>query len=295
MKKKIKKKYMGQILLHMGFVLIAIVYICPLLLVIAASFSTEQSLIGAGFSLFPKEFSIQAYEIVFKNPIQILNGYKTNMIYCTVNALLSVLVIGLTAYPLARDNFKIKNFLNFYFFFTMLFSGGLVPSYILNTRYLHLDDSIWIYIWPSLMSVYSMFVVRSNYQSVPKELIEAAKIDGAGEWYICFRIVMPLSKAILATVVFLDFVGNWNNWVTTSIYVRKPELYSLQYLLQRILREAEYVEQMAELNLMENLTVLPTETVRYATALVCAGPVLLVFPFFQKYFVKGMTVGSVKG
>lgn len=289
------KKNRGQIILHFFFILISIAYIAPLLLVVSASFSTEQSLIGAGFRLIPKEFTLEAYKIVFANPAQILNSYKTNIIYCTVNAGLSVLVMALTAYPLARDSFRLKGPITFYFFFTMLFSGGMVPSYMINTRLLHLQNTMGIYIWPSLMSVYSMLIIRTNYKNVPKELIEAAKIDGATEMYICFKIIVPLSKAAIASMLFLDFVGNWNNWMTTSIYIRNPELYSLQYLLQRILREAEYVKQQAELGLLEGVEALPVETVRYAMAMVAAGPVLFIFPFFQKHFVKGMTIGSVKG
>lgn len=292
--KKVLKKNKGQILLHIFFILITIIYVAPLLLVISASFSTEESLIGAGFSLLPKEFSLEAYKLVFQNPTQILNSYKTTVLYCVISAVLGVLVMAITAYPLARESFRLKGVVSFYFFFTMLFAGGLVPSYMINTRVLHLQNTIWIYILPSLMSVYSMFIIRTNYQNVPKELIEAAKIDGAGEMYICFKIVIPLSKAAIASMLFLDFVGNWNNWFTSSIYIRDPNLYSLQYLLQRILREAAFVKQQAELGL-EGLEVLPVETLRYAMAMVAAGPVLLIFPFFQKYFVKGMTVGSVKG
>ena len=289
------KKYKGQAILHFFFILITIAYIAPLIVVVSASFSTEESLIGAGFSLFPKEFTLEAYELVFKNPMQILNSYKTNIIYCTVNAVLSVLVMALAAYPLARDSFRLKGPITFYFFFTMLFSGGLVPSYMINTQLLHLNNTMGIYIWPSLMSVYSMLIIRTNYRNVPKELIEAAKIDGASEMYICFKIVVPLSKAAIASMLFLDFVGNWNNWMTASIYIRNPELYSLQYLLQRILREADFVKQQAALGMATEMEVLPVETLRYAMAMVAAGPVLLVFPFFQKYFVKGMTIGSVKG
>lgn len=294
MNRKLKKNS-GQILLHFFFILITIVYVAPLLLVISASFSTEQSLIGAGFSLFPKEFTTEAYRLVFKNPIQIIQSYKTTITYSIINVALGGLVMALTAYPLARDSFRLKGPVTFYFFFTMLFSGGLVPSYMINTRLLHLQDSIWIYVWPSLMSVYSMLIIRTNYKNVPKELVEAAKIDGASEMYICFKIIIPLSKAAIASMMFLDFVGKWNDWFTSSIYIRNPDLYSLQYLLQRILREAAFIKQQVELGLESGLEVLPVETLRYAMAMVAAGPVLFIFPFFQKYFVKGMTVGSVKG
>lgn len=290
-----KKKNIGQLFLHLFFIAVCIIYICPLAVVISASLSTEQSLAGAGFSLVPKEFSLEAYKIVFEHPEQILKSYEVTILFSAIGTFLSVLIMGLAAYPLSRETFKLKNPITFFFFFTMLFSGGLVPSYILNTRFLHLNDTIWIYILPGLVSAYSLLVIKTNYRSIPTELIEAAKIDGGSEMYICFKIVMPLSKATLASIGFLKLVGLWNEWFTASVYIRKTELYSLQYLLQRILREIDYVKQMVDMNIMTGDIILPEETVRYAMAMVVAGPMLLVFPFFQKYFVKGMTIGAVKG
>jgi len=178
----------------------------------------------------------------------------------------------------------------------MLFSGGMVPSYLVNTRYLHLDNTIWIYILPALVVAYHVFVLKAGYKGVPEELIDAAKVDGANEFYICFKIVMPLSKATLATIAFLNLVSLWNNWMTSSIYIQNPELYSLQYLLQRILKEAEFMKQLAEEGQLLSISGLtPLESLRYAMAIVMAGPMLVIFPFFQKYFVKGMTLGAVKG
>ena len=295
-REKIKKKSnWGQVMLHATFVIIAIMYICPLLVVVSASLSTETSLMERGFSILPLDFTLEAYQIVFRNPEQILSSYRTTIIFSGITTALAVIVMGITAYPLSRSNFRLRNAITFYFFFTMLFSGGMVPSYLINTRYLHLNNNILIYILPSIMSAYNLIVIRTNYKNIPTELIEAAKIDGAGEWFICFRIIMPLSKATLASIGFLVLVAKWNDWFTSSIYITKPDLYSLQYLLQRILREAEYIKQMAALNQLVGVEVLPSETVRYAMAVVAAGPMLVVFPLFQKYFVKGMTIGAVKG
>ena len=290
-----KKRNIGQIILHIAFILITILYICPLLLVISASLSTEASLRDVGFSILPKEFTLEAYKIVFRNPEQILDSYATTIIFSLLTTVLAIIIMGVTAYPLSRSNFKLKNVVTFYFFFTMLFNGGMVPSYIINSRYLHLNNTLWIYILPSIMSAYSLIVIKTNYKNIPTELIEAAKIDGAGEWFICFRIIMPLSKATLASIGFLALVGKWNDWLTASIYITEPRLYSLQYLLQRILREAEFIKQMAALNQLVGVEVLPSETVRYAMAVIAAGPMLVAFPFFQKYFIKGMTIGAVKG
>ncbi len=292
-----KKKNKGQIALHLVFLLIAIVYIAPLMLVISASFTEERFLSSAGFSLIPRGFTAEAYEMIFRNPVQILQSYGTTVTYSFIGTLLSVLIMGVMAYPLARSNFKFKKPLNFMVLFTMLFSGGLVPSYILNARYLHLDNTIWIYILPGLVSAYNLFIIKAGYKSIPEELVEAAKIDGASEFYICFKVMMPLAKATLATVAFLILVAKWNDWYTASVYIQNPKLYSLQYLLQKILKETEYMKQLAqEATVSIDLNqVLPTESLRYAMAVVAAGPMLVVFPFFQKYFVKGMTIGAVKG
>ena len=208
---------------------------------------------------------------------------------------LSVLVMGVMAYPLARPNFKLRKPFTFFVVFTMLFSGGLVPSYILNVQYLHLNDTMWIYILPGLISAYNLIIIRTNYKSLPNELIEAAKVDGAKELYICFKIVMPLCKPVLASVGFLFLVAKWNDWMTSLLYIHDAKLYSLQYLLQKILKESEYLKQLAETGQLMGGEVFPSESFRYAMALLAAGPVLVVFPFFQKYFAKGMTLGGVKG
>jgi len=290
-----KKKH-GQIVLHLVFIFISIVFIAPLLLVISSSLSSEDALMRGGFTLIPRGFTTQAYQMIFEKPIQIFNSYRTTILYSFAGTMLGVLVMGLMAYPLARPNFVLRKPVNFIVLFTMLFSGGMVPSYLVNTRYLHLDNTIWIYILPALVVAYHVFVLKAGYKGVPEELIDAAKVDGANEFYICFKIVMPLSKATLATIAFLNLVSLWNNWMTSSIYIQNPELYSLQYLLQRILKEAEFMKQLAEEGQLLSISGLtPLESLRYAMAIVMAGPMLVIFPFFQKYFVKGMTLGAVKG
>lgn len=291
------KKNRGQILLHITFILISLCYILPIMITISASFSSEKSLsIGGGFSLFPKEFTLDAYRMIFAKPAQIIYSYITTATFSLVGMALSVIVMALMAYPLSRDNFKGKRFVNVYVLITMLFSGGMVPSYILNSTYLHLDDTIWIYILPGLVGAYNVFVLKAGYKGIPNELIEAAKVDGADEFYVFARIMLPLSKATLATVGFLVLIGKWNDWATSSIYIRNPKLYSLQYLLQRILNEAQFLQSLANDGVLKDVDkYLPTESLRYAMMLVAAGPMLVVFPFFQKYFVKGMTIGAVKG
>ena len=281
----------------MIFLLITISYIVPFLLVIAVSFTDESVIVSEGYRLLPSKFSLEAYKLVFANPTQILNSYRTTIIFSVVSTVLAVVLMGMLAYPLSRKYFKSRKLISFLVLFTMLFNAGLVPNYVLLTKYLHLNNTIWVYILPNVVSAWYVIVIRTNYCSLPDELIEAAKLDGAGELRICFQIVMPLCKPVLASVAFLFFVAKWNNWETSMIYITDPNLYSLQYLLQKILNEMQFLKSVAAsaASMTSSMSNLPTETFRYAMAVVAAGPVLCIFPFFQKYFTKGLTLGAVKG
>lgn len=291
-----KKEKIGQLVLNIIFIIITISYLYPFAMVIGVSFEDEVQLGQTGFHLIPQKFTTFAYELVFRNPNQMIKAYGVNIFFSIVATLLSSLVMALLAYPLARPNFLWKGPLNFIVFFTMLFSGGMVPSYLLITNVLHLNNTIWVYILPGLVSAYNVMIIRTNYRAIPDELVEAGKIDGASELFICFRIIIPLAKPGIASVAFLYMVGKWNDWMTSTLYIRDPDLYSLQYLLQRLLREIEFLKGAADTGALDASGMqLPTETLRFAMALVAAGPVLVIFPFFQKYFAKGMTVGGVKG
>lgn len=289
------KKNMGQIMLHAVFIVISCLYIIPFWLVIAVSLTDEKALAKYGYSLIPKVFSLDAYKLVFADMTQLLQSYKVTIIFTAVAVTLSILIMAVAAYPLARSTFRYRRFFTMFVLITMLFSAGMVPNYMLIVKYLHLNDSIWVYILPGLVSAYYLLIIRTNYANLPVELIEAAKIDGASELYICCKIMIPLSTPVLASTGFLFLVSKWNDWNTTLLYIKNPDLYSLQYLLQRILREAQYLQQMAAQGMLLVDEVFPTESYRYAMAVVAAGPVLLLFPFFQKYFSKGMTIGGVKG
>ncbi len=292
-----KKFSAGQLILHIVFILLCACYILPFILVVSVSFTDESVIIQEGYKLIPTKISTAAYEMIFNNPTQVINSYRTTIIFTAIATALAILAMGIMAYPMSRRNFKFGKPLAFYVLFTMLFSGGMVPSYLLITRYLHLKNSIWVYILPGLISAYNLIVIRTNYKSLPEELIEAAKLDGASEIFICFKIVMPLCKPVLASIAFLFLVGKWNDWNTAMLYIDDPTLYSLQYMLQKILNEIQFLRQLAQAGMasMEQLKAIPSESFRYAMAMVAAGPVLIVFPFFQKYFAKGMLIGGVKG
>lgn len=268
----------------------------PFLLLVGASFSSEKDIVKYGYQLIPRTFSLEAYKKVFENPDTVLAAYRTTIIYSVVGTFCTVLFDAMFAYPLTRKKLPGRVFISFLLYFTMLFNGGTVPSYILNTRYLHLNNTIWIYILPGMVSAYNVFMMRSFFQGLPEEMFESMRIDGASHFNIFFKTVLPLSKPVLATVAITVFLAKWNNWYTAMLYITDEELISLQYYLQRILKNIELMNTLNQTGagIVQNQE-LPTETMRMAMAVVVAGPALFVFPFFQKYFVKGLTIGSVKG
>ena len=290
-----RKTPWGQIGLHTFFIILSLCYILPIALLIGVSFEGSPN---QYFSIIPQEFSLRAYEMVFKNPDQIFQAFGVTTFYSFVGVGSSLMVMLMFAYALSRRYFKLRGFLTFLLFFTTLFGGGMVGHYIVNASVLHINNTIWVYILPGVCNAWNIIVIRTYIQGLPDELFEAARLDGASELRICFGIVLPLSTPVLASVGFLRFIAAWNNWNTSQIYIRKPELYSLQFLLKRLLDNIENLETMIERGKdfegIEELLV-NSEAMRFAMAVIVAVPVLFVFPFFQKYFSKGMTIGSVKG
>ncbi len=285
-----------QVLLNIIFVIISILMIIPFILLISASFSNEKDVIMNGYSLFPRIFSIDAYKFVLRNPTSVINAYKTTITFSLISMVLATLFMSMIAYPLTKRDLKGRTALSFYLYFTMLFSGGMVPSYILITQYLHLQDTIWVYIIPALISPWHVFMLRTFFQGLPESITEAALIDGASEYRIFFTIILPLSKPVIATIALFQFLTHWNSWMPSMLYINKrDDLISLQYLLQKIMRDITFMKENADNSLIENMAEIPSETVRMATAMLVAGPALVVFPFFQKYFTRGLTVGGVKG
>ena len=277
------------------FVVLSVLVIIPLIILISTSISSEKDIADFGYRLIPKSIDFTAYRYIMKNPTQILNAYKTTFIFSISSMVLGLLLMSMVAYALSRRDFKASRFVSFFLYFTTMFGGGLVPSYILITQYLHLQDTIWVYIIPSLIAPFNIFMIRTNFQALPIELTESALIDGAGEYTIFFKIIMPLSKPVLATVALFTFLGKWNDWMTSMLYINnRDDLISLQYLLQRLMQNIELLKDENISSYTQTMDI-PSETVRMAMAVVAAGPVLVVFPLFQKYFTRGMTVGSVKG
>lgn len=293
---KMKKKF-GAFTLNLILLILSFLVIAPFILTLSISLSNEIDIANFGYKFIPKRIDLTAYKYVFQNPKSILDAYKITAIFSFVSMVLSTLLMAMIAYALTKKFLKGRRFMSLFIYFTMLFNGGLVPSYILITQYLHLDDTIWVYILPCLISPWYVFMMRTFFADLPGEVLESAEIDGANEFVIFFVIALPMSKAVLATIGLFVFLNQWNNWYTTMLYINDESLISLQYLLQRIMKNIELLRQYAQTSesSMVQIKDLPSETAQMAMAIIVAGPALVVFPFFQKYFVKGINVGSVKG
>ncbi len=290
-----KKERTYQIVLCLIFTVICALIIFPFWLIVSASLSSASQLAKEGYQMLPRPVDFSAYKVVFENPGQVLRAYWVTFVFSAATMVLGVLFMAMIAYPLSRKSLRGRGAINFYLYFTMLFSGGLVPTYIIISSMLHLNNTMWVYILPALISPWYTFMMRTFFSGIPGEIIESSTIDGASEYKIFFGMILPLSKPVLATVALFMFLGQWNNWYTALIYITRQELYSLQYLLQSIMENINMLKQNPQMANMMEKSDIPSETVQMAMAVVVAGPALLIFPFFQKYFVKGLTVGSVKG
>lgn len=291
-----KKRDKTSVLIHCFFIIYAIICIIPLMIVISASLSREIDLVNYGFSLFPSKVDFTAYRYLFENPKIIINAYAVTIFITVVGTFFSVLFMSMSAYALSRRQYRFKGILTFIIFFPTLFSGGLVPSYIINTQYLHLVDNILVLIIPGLINVFHIIMLRTFFKQIPESLFEAAKIDGASEIRIYFQIALALAKPALATVAFLGALGRWNEWYTAMLYIRNDDLVPLQYLLQRMMLNIQaLLEAMENAPALVSVQDMPGENLRMAMLVIAIGPMLLFFPFFQKYFTTGLTVGSVKG
>ena len=289
------KKEKTSIAIHIIFILFSLICIIPFVIVVSASFTSIEDISFHGFSILPPKIDLSAYEYLFESPKIIFDGYKITILITAVGTFLSVMVMSMAAYALSRPNCKFKGFLNAYIFFPTLLSGGLTSSYIINTQYLNLTDSIWAMILPGLVNVFHVFMIRTFFKQLPEGLFDAAKVDGASELRIFFTIALKLSKPVIATISFLGALSRWNEWYQAMLYIRTPEKYPLQYLLQRMMRNIqELLNSTLDVAAMAPEKI-PGENLRMALLVVCIGPIMLIFPFFQKYFTKGMTVGAVKG
>lgn len=286
-----------NLVLNLLLILACILTLIPVYVIVIASVTSEASLAANGYRLWPEEFSGMAYRFLFSQGSIVITAYKNTIISTVAGTVLSVLMVGLYAYPLSRDNFKFRNFFTFYAFFTMLFSGGLVSYYMVARQVLLLQNSLWALFLPSAFSPFWVIVMRTFYKAnVPNEIIEAARIDGAGEWRTFIQIVLPLSVPGLATVALFSAIGIWNNFFNSLLLVDDAQYYSLQFTIYTTLNNIRFLLENADkMQGLVNLSELPSQTFRMAMAVVTVGPVILAYPFFQRFFVKGLTIGAIKG
>ena len=291
------RKPLGDRILSVVCYIIAIVFaICcliPFIMALSASFTSEVGLARNGFALYPTEFSAQAYKLLFRTS-QIFQSYGVSLFVTIFGTFLSLVTSVLLAYPLSTGQLKYGSQINFFVYFTMLFSGGLVPSYMLISRYLHMKDSIWVLIIPILINPWNMFLLRNFFTSIPASMAESARIDGANDFTIMWKIILPCATPALATIGLFYALAYWNNWFQALMYIDKSALKPLQAIIMEMLRNTEFLKQMAGQIGISSLD-LPTTTSKMATAMVTIGPIVLVYPFVQKYFTSGIMVGSVKG
>lgn len=286
-----------NVILNLLLILACIITLIPVYVIVVASVTSEASLAANGYRLWPEEFSGMAYRFLFSQGSIVMTAYKNTLISTVAGTLLSVVMVALYAYPLSRDNFKFKNFFTFYAFFTMLFSGGLVSYYMVARQVLLLQNSLWALFLPSAFSPFWVIVMRTFYKAnVPNEIIEAARIDGASEWRTFIQIVLPLSVPGLATVALFSAIGIWNNFFNCLLLIDDAQYYSLQFTIYTTLNNIRFLLENADkMQGLVNMSELPSQTFRMAMAVVTVGPIILAYPFFQRFFVKGLTIGAVKG
>lgn len=264
----------------------------------SSSITDEQSLIQYGYSFFPRKVSFSAYRYLLGSSSSIAHGYLITILVTVVGTAINLTITTLLAYPLSRADLPGRNVIAFILFFSMLFSGGTVPSYIMWTQIFHIKNTIWALILPNLlMSAFYVIMMRTYFStSVPDGIIEAARIDGAGEWRILVQIVLPVSKPIIATVTMLVGLQYWNDWINGLYYINKDKYFSIQILLNRMLQDVQFLKSSTlsgESGAL--LATLPSVGIKMAVAVMGVLPILVVYPFFQKYFTKGITIGAVKG
>jgi putative aldouronate transport system permease protein len=280
---------------HAVLILASAVCVIPFLLLITASVTAENSLIVNGYRLIPKEFSFAAYEYLWFQKDSILRAYGITIISTAIGTAVSLIITVLLAYPLSMPYFKGRKIIMFLLVFSMLFNGGLVPTYIMYTQYFHLKNTFWALVIPGmLMNAFSVLLIRNYFiNSVPREIIEAGRIDGAGEYGILLKIILPISAPILATIGLMTGLAYWNNWYNGLIYLSDDTWYSIQVLLNAILQNVQF---LASNEVGSRITMqLPATSIRMAIAAIAVIPILIAYPFFQKYFVKSITLGAVKG
>ena len=298
--KKKKKAYnegftgITNIIANIILAVSAIACVFPFIFVIIISLTSEQSLLEHGYSIFPKEWSLDAYKYLLQSGGALAQSYMVTIVVTILGTIINVSMVSSYAYAISRKGFKYRRQFTFLVFFTMLFGGGMVPSYIVMTQVLGLKNTIWALILPLAFNSFNIIVMRTFFQkSVPDSIIESARIDGASEFRIFTKIVIPLAIPGIATIALFSTLAYWNDWFNAMLYIDYQNLVPLQHMLMKIEKNMEFIRQNAMLS-GEVMNALPQESVRMAMVVISTLPIACTYPFFQKYFISGLTIGGVK-
>lgn len=287
-----------NIIFNIIFIILSLACIIPFVFVFIISITSEQSLLREGYKLIPKVFSLNAYQFLWNEKDMIINALGISIVVTIVGTILGLILTTALGYVLSRPNYKLKGFFTWVVFIPMIFNGGMVASYVVNGNILHLRNTIWALVFPLAVSSFNVVICKTFFKTtIPTSIIESAQIDGANQLYIFTRIIIPISKPVFATIgLFLSF-AYWNDWFQSSLYITNSKLLSLQALLNNIQKNIEYLANnpSAGLSMQQYASQMPTESVRMAIAVLIVIPIALAYPFFQKYFVSGLTLGAVKG
>jgi putative aldouronate transport system permease protein len=287
----------ANIIFNIIFMAIVLICVVPIILVIMISLTDENVIVKNGYILFPQKLSGAAYQYIMGSGSQIFNAYSISIFVTIVGTIIGLAVMSMYAYPLTRSNFKHKTFFSFFAFFTLIFGGGLVPWVMIYSQLLKIDATIWILIIPYLLNAWWVIILRTFMKtSIPEAIIESGKIDGAGEFRTFLVLVIPLCKAGLATIGLFCMLNYWNDYYLPLIFVKDSTLYNIQYLMYQTLSSIQFLTQSSSAASQAGAAgTLPSEGARMAIAVLSIGPVIFAYPFFQQYFIKGLTIGAVKG
>lgn len=287
-----------HVIIHLVIALTCFVSLYAFLVVLGSSLQTQDEIYKVGYKAVPKAFSFEAYRYILSSPVKIINAYAITAVTTVIGTLLGLWLTATYGYVLSRRDYPYRRFLSLFVLFTLLFNGGLVATYIVTTKWLHLYNNLWVLILPMMVSPWNVIMMKSFFSAIPTSVIEAAKIDGAGEHYIFAGIVLPMSKPVLAAVSLFLALGYWNDYMSSLLYIETESMYKLQYLLMKILTDMDFLNsaQAADTGILDLMSgAIPSANARMAMCVIAVGPILLIYPFFQKYFVKGMSLGAVKG
>lgn len=282
----------------LGYIIVFIfgmLCLIPFYLIIVSSFESESMILREGYNMYIRDFSLEAYKLCFKSPERILWAYRNTVIVTLVGTACNVLISTMTGYVLQRRDFPWRNKISFFFFFTTLFNGGLVPTYILCVRYLGFKNNYRALLLPLMFSVWNMIIAKTFIRGIPYEIVESAKIDGAGDFSIYIKLIIPLSKPLIATLGLFSALAYWNDWFSSMLYISKENKVSLQYFLQQMINSIQALKDIASKGGSISNTTLPQETMKMAMTVITTGPIIFAYPFVQRFFIKGLTIGAVKG